>query len=65
VPRWLVGDKLNGGELVEVLAEYQPGPTSVHVVYSPGRHLPSKIRCFMDYFAETFGDCSIINGEPA
>lgn len=62
VPRWLVGDKISSGELVEVLTEYQPGPASVHVVYSPGRHLPSKIRCFMDYFAAQFSDCSVING---
>ena len=63
VPRWLVGDKLADGSLIEVLPEYQPGPTSIHVVYSPGRHLPSKIRCFMDYFAEQFRDCSVINGQ--
>lgn len=62
VPQWLVGDKVRSGELVEVLVEFQPGPTNVHVVYSPGRHLPSKIRCFMDYFAAQFKDCSVING---
>lgn len=62
VPQWLVGDKVRSGELVEVLGEFQPGPTNVSVVYSPGRHLPSKIRCFIDYFAEQFKDCSVING---
>jgi len=62
VPQWLVGDRVRSGELVEVLVEFQPGPTNVHVVYSPGRHLPSKIRCFIDYFAEQFKDCSVING---
>lgn len=62
VPRWLVGDKLASGELIEVLEDFQAGPTSVHVVYSPGRHLPSKIRCFIDYYAEQFRDCSAING---
>ncbi|MBT7369707.1 MAG: LysR family transcriptional regulator [Gammaproteobacteria bacterium] len=63
VPKWLVGDKVVDGSLVEVLADYQPGPTSIHVVYSPGRHLPSKFRCFMDYFADQFRDCSVINGQ--
>lgn len=62
VPQWLVGDKLADGSLIEVLPEFQPGPTDIHVVYSPGRHLPSKIRCFMDYFSEQFRDCSVING---
>lgn len=63
VPRWLVGNELATGELIEVLQAYQAGPTNVHVVYSPGRHLPSKIRCFIDYFAEQFHDCSVINGQ--
>jgi len=62
VPRWLVGDQLADGSLIEVLQEFQPGPTNIHVVYSPGRHLPSKFRCFMDYFAEQFRDCDVING---
>ncbi len=62
VPRWLVGDKLSTGEVVEVLGDFKVSPTSVHVVYSPGRHLPSKLRCFIDYFADTFKDCSVING---
>lgn len=63
VPRWLVGDKLATGELIEVLNGYRSETTSIHVVYSPGRHLPSKIRCFIDYFAETFRDCTVINGQ--
>lgn len=62
VPRWLVGDALSSGLLKEVLPEFQRGPANIYAVYSPGRHLPSKIRCFIDYFAESFGDCSVING---
>ena len=64
VPRWLVGDAVSEGTLVETLSNYQLGPTNIYAVYSPGRHLPSKIRCFIDYFAEAFKDCSVINGEP-
>lgn len=63
VPRWLVGDRLNDGSLVEVLKDFAPGPMNIHLVYSPGRHLPSKMRCFMDYFAEQYQDCSVINGK--
>lgn len=62
VPRWLVGEALANGALVEVLQSFQAGPNSIHAVYSPGRHLPSKIRCFIDYFAEAFRDCDVING---
>ena len=62
VPRWLVGEQLVAGTLVEVLSDYQPPPTPIHLVYSPGRHLPSRMRCFMDYFTEQYRDCSVING---
>ena len=48
--------------LVEVLESFQAGPSAIHAVYSPGRHLPSKIRCFIDYFADAFQDCAVING---
>lgn len=65
VPRWLVGDRVADGSLVEVLQDFQPGPTDVHVVYSPGRHLPSKLRSFMAYFAEQYQDCTVINGLDA
>ncbi len=62
VPRWLVGDAIKDGRLVEVLADYQPKPSNIYAVYSPGRHLPSKMRCFIDFFALAFSDCSVING---
>ena len=61
-PRWLVGDAIASGELIEVLQEYQPGPLNIHAVYSPGRHLPSKVRCFIDFFSAQFKDCSLICG---
>ena len=65
VPRWLIGDKVAEGELVEVLTEYQSAPSSVHAVYSPGLHVPSKLRCFIDYFADEFKNCNVINGPAA
>ena len=65
VPRWLIGDKVAAGELVEVLSKFQSAPSNVHAVYSPGRHLPSKLRCFIDYFANEFKNCNVINGPEA
>lgn len=61
-PRWLVGDAISNGDLVEVLQEFQPDPLDIHAVYSPGRHLPSKVRCFIDFFAQEFKDCSLLSG---
>lgn len=61
-PRWLVGDALAAGELVPVLESFQPDPLDIYAVYPPGRHLPSKVRTFIDYFAEEFKSCASIGG---
>ena len=61
-PRWLVGDAIANGELVTILESYQPDPLDIYAVYPPGRHLPSKVRCFIDFFAEQLKDCSKIGG---
>lgn len=62
IPRWLVGDAIRSGELIPVLEPYQPEPLNIYAVYPPGRHLPSKVRCFIDFFAEQLKDCSRIGG---
>lgn len=62
MPRWLVGDAIEAGELVTVLEDFQPEPLPIHAVYLPGRHLPSRVRCLIDYLSEEFRHCSTING---
>jgi DNA-binding transcriptional LysR family regulator len=59
-PKWLVGDALNSGELVSVLDGYQTNPIDIHAVYPSGRHLPSKVRCLIDFFAEQYKQCDMI-----
>lgn len=61
-PRWLVGDAIDDGRLVPVLEPFQPDPHAIHAVYPPGRHLPSKVRSFIDFIGEEFKDCSFIGG---
>ncbi|NIB43502.1 LysR family transcriptional regulator [Pseudomaricurvus alkylphenolicus] len=63
-PRWLVGDALNAGELIEILQPYQLPPLAINAVYPSGRHLPSKARCLIDYLAERFSCCSNIGSAP-
>lgn len=41
-------------ELVPVLAEWQPEPMPVHVLYPANRHLSTKVRVFVDWVAELF-----------
>ena len=40
------------GRLKIILAEYEPLPSPIHIVHPEGRHLPPKIRLFLDYATE-------------
>jgi len=62
VPKWLIADQLTTAGLVEVLHDFQTDPTSIHTVFSAGRHMPLKLRCFMDYFSSELKQSSAIAG---
>ena len=39
------------GRLKTVLVECEPPPAPIHIVHPEGRHLPAKIRLFLDHAA--------------
>jgi DNA-binding transcriptional LysR family regulator len=39
------------GRLQTILVEYEPPPAPIHIVHPEGRHLPAKVRLFLDYTA--------------
>ena len=39
------------GRLQTVLVEYEPSPAPIHIVHPEGRHLPAKVRLFLDHAA--------------
>ena len=39
------------GRLQTVLVEYEPPPAPIHIVHPEGRHLPAKVRLFVDHAA--------------
>ena len=39
------------GRLQIVLTEYEPPPAPIHIVHPEGRHLPTKVRLFLDHAA--------------
>ena len=59
-PLWLVGDAVAEGRLISVLEPFNHGPMSMHAVYPSGRHLPSKVRCVMEFLMERLGNCTNI-----
>lgn len=57
LPLWLVGREIKQGRLREVLADYRPDPadTPLYAVYPHQKHLPAKVRVFVDFLAQRFG----------
>ncbi len=57
LPCFICGDDLRAGRLVRVLPDWQAPPDgAVWAVYPAARHLSPKVRAFVDFLAERFGD---------
>lgn len=56
VPTFYVGDDIARGRLVPVLREFTPLPESgIYALYPARRHLPLKVRLFIDLLVERLG----------
>jgi len=55
LPTFIAGQELQAGRLVEVLPGYLPVDRFLYAVTLPNRHLPSKVRVFVDYLMQRFG----------
>ncbi|MCM8610649.1 LysR family transcriptional regulator [Accumulibacter sp.] len=53
---WEVGDDLRRGDLVSVLDDYAAPAVGIHAVFPQRRHLPLRVRLFIDHAKRTFGD---------
>lgn len=55
LPTFIVGKELQAGRLRQVLPGYCPAEQSVFAVYLANRHLPLKVRVFIDFLSKRFG----------
>ena len=55
LPTFIVGKALQAGRLHAVLSEYIPVEQHVYAIYLPTRHLPAKVRAFIDFLLARFG----------
>lgn len=53
-PRFIVGEDIRAGRLVEVLADYALEPLGIYAMYPSRRHLSAKVRSFVDFLVEAF-----------
>jgi DNA-binding transcriptional LysR family regulator len=52
---------LQAGRLVRVLADYEPEPVPVHLVLPSARHMPPRLRSFVDFALAEFAALDVIN----
>ncbi|MDR6950925.1 DNA-binding transcriptional LysR family regulator [Ancylobacter sp. 3268] len=60
----LIEPHLEAGRLVRVLPEWHSEPIVLHVVYSPNRHLSSRLRVFVDWVAELLATSNVLRRRP-
>ncbi len=48
LPDWLVAPYINDGSLIHILETYSM-PLPIHIVYPQKKHVPLKVRCFIDF----------------
>ena len=53
---YIVADDVAQGRLVEVLAGFRGRPRPYSVLYPHSRHLPARVRAFVDFLIEVCGD---------
>ena len=51
---YMVSNELRSGQLEPVLSDYETPSIAVHVVYLNRRHLPAKVRSFVEFLKERF-----------
>ncbi len=52
VPSWQVDADIRAGSLRRILADHEPPPTPLHLVFQPSRLASPKTRAFVDYLVE-------------
>jgi DNA-binding transcriptional LysR family regulator len=56
VPTFVVGPELADGRLARVLPGLQVPPHTMYALYPPSRYLSPKVRSFIDFLVERYGD---------
>lgn len=55
-PTFVFGEYIARGDLVELLPSYRAMDLTIHAVYPSARHVPLKVRLFIDHLVAAFGN---------
>jgi DNA-binding transcriptional LysR family regulator len=53
-PMYIIHDDVVAGRLVPLLREWELQRLTINIAYPTRRHLPAKVRCFVDFLVEQF-----------
>jgi len=56
LPTFLCGRELQSGRAMRVLPDYAPPEAAIHAIWPSSRLLPAKVRRFIDFLAERYGN---------
>jgi DNA-binding transcriptional LysR family regulator len=62
---WEVEQQVAEGRLVEVLAEFAAPPNGIYAVVPQRKHLPLRVRLWIDFIKHTYGDPGYWRQQPA
>jgi len=55
---WEVQDEVNDGRLVAVLEDYAAPPNGIYAVFPQRKHLPLRVRLWIDFIKQAYGDAA-------
>ena len=61
---WEVERELSTGQLVSVLDAYAAPPNGIYAVFAHARHLPLRVRLWVDFLKQTYGDAAYWKAAP-
>ncbi|HCM1323106.1 LysR family transcriptional regulator [Vibrio parahaemolyticus] len=56
LPSFIVEEEITSGNLCEVLPDFRMEEFSMYVIYPHRKYLPKKVRCFVDFICDKFGE---------
>ncbi|WP_284618186.1 LysR family transcriptional regulator [Aquabacterium humicola] len=62
---WEVEQQIAAGQLTEVLAGFAAPPNGIYAVVPQRKHLPLRVRLWIDFLKHSFGDPAYWKGPPA
>jgi DNA-binding transcriptional LysR family regulator len=61
---WEVEQQIAAGQLTEVLADFAAPPNGIYAVVPQRKHLPLRVRLWIDFLKHSFGDPAYWKGAP-